>query len=1357
MTMHFIDLRRALDPGPSSILRTSLALLPPFAALGLQWLLWPAIHPYSWFLFYPAVYISSLIGGYSGGLLATTISTAFAWWFFVSPEQTFLKDEMKDFFAAAMFFSMGVLFTVFNGWLRKANRKTAEALKVARTANQELQQANLKIQQLYERTKEIDELKSQFFANVSHELRTPLALILGPVERLLASSETSGIPAGDLHVVQRNARTLQNYVDDLLDASKLDAGRMEIEYADTDLVRLVRYVTSHFETLAQDRNMVYTVVVPDELQAQVDPAKLRRVLLNLLSNAFKFTPQNGRIRLTLRPEAGRAILEVADSGPGIPVERREAAFERFRQLNGGATRRLGGTGLGLAIARDFVALHGGTLSVTDAPEGGALFVMNLPQVAPAGEVVKAIDAGALESEAVQQAVEALRSSRKEFHSTASKKDKSGLVLVVEDNPDMNRFICESLDDEFRIETAFNGEEGLNKALIVKPDLILSDMMMPGMSGEQLAHAIRAHKELDDTAIVILTARGDGALRVRMLREGTQDYLTKPFSIEELRARVSGLVARKTAESALRNSEEQFRQLVEQAPDGIFISDLNGRYTEVNGAGCRMLGYARDEIIGKTIEDLFSVAEVNRLRQAKEQLLRGASQIAEWSLRRKDGAYIPVEINGNILPDGRWQAFVRDISERKRIEHALQESQGDLNRAQAVAQIGSWQLDIRRDELRWSDESYRIFGVPKGTPMSYGTFLSAVHADDREYVDLKWTAAKNGAPYDIEHRIIVDGKVKWIRERAELEFDSNKAPLGGIGIMQDVTEIRLAHERLRQAAIVFNNTNDGIMLTDSAARIIAVNRAFETITGFQFEEIVGKTPRFQQSDRQGHEFFEQMWATLGQSGHWQGEIWNQRKNGEIYPAWENIDIVKDDLGHITNYISVSSDISVIKQAEERLNHLAHHDALTGLPNRLFYRVSLEKSLEQAKRHQRRLALLFLDLDRFKAINDTLGHAAGDRLLQEISARLRHCVRGEDLVARLGGDEFTVILEEISHVEDAAHLAEKIIDAVIQPITLEDKEMVVSTSIGVSLYPDDADNAEDLSKAADAAMYLAKEQGRNTFRFYTAEINTQAIERLSLENSLRRAINQGELILYYQPQIDVTSGATVGLEALIRWQHPERGLTLPQQFIAVAEESGLISTIGNWVMRQVCVQAHSWVAAGLQPPRIAINVSGRQILYDDVFELLHSALHDSGLQPGDVQIELELTETVLQSVQSMERNTDMLQRLRSIGVLIAIDDFGTGYSSLSRLKHLPIDTLKIDRLFVHNIPSDMNDKAITAAIVSMGHSLGLSVIAEGVETVDQLSFLREQGCDEVQGFLFGKPVPAEVMTRSLKKRTLSVARA
>ena len=1199
-------------------LRTILALSIPFAAWALQFLLWPVINPYAWFLFYPAVFISSWLGGRFSGLLASALATGLAWWFFVSPVHVFLKGEIKDYLAATLFFGMGVLFSVFNGRLRRANRQASQA-------NEELQNANIKITQLYEKAKEIDALKTQFFSNVSHELRTPLALILGPVSRMQAAVETRKF-SHELGVIERNARTLLGYVNDLLDLSRLEAGKMKAEYADADLARLVRFVASHFEVLAHEKNMAYTIDVPAALPAQVDPDKVRRMVINLLSNAFKFTPPGGTIRISLHADGGQAAIEVGDSGPGIPPDMREAAFERFRQLDGGPTRRHGGAGLGLSIARDFASLHGGTVEAASAPEGGALFIVRLPLRAPPGAAVSSA-AAAAEPETAQAAVDALRHLGEQAR--LNQAEKSGAVLVVEDNREMNWFICGSLAGEYRIETAFDGKEGLEKALAIKPDLILTDMMMPGMSGEELVHAVRLHAELDETAIVILTAKEDDELRIRMLREGAQDYLTKPFVVEELRARVGTQIARKVAMDALRQSEGRFRQLVEQAPEGIFVADRDGRYTEVNGAGCRMLGYRADELVGKTILDLIPPEDAERLRQA-QQHFESAVMTSEWSLRHKNGSYVPVEVSAKILADGRWQAFVRDITERKRAEASM-----------------------------------------------------------------------------------------------------------------------------RQAAIVFNSTKEGIMITDADTRIIAINQALEEMTGYGSAEAVGKTPRFLHSGRQDGAFYRQLWSVLESSGQWQGELWNRRKNGEIFPAWENISVVKDTAGRITHYVAVLSDISSIKAAEDKLSHLAHHDALTGLPNRLLYQLSLARSLEQAKRHKRRLALLFLDLDRFKMINDTLGHAAGDRLLQEVADRLRKCVRAEDLVARLGGDEFTVTLEEIAHVEDAAHLAEKIIEAVARPVIIDGSEVTTSTSIGIGLYPDDADNGEDLAKIADAAMYRAKERGRNTYQFSAADLNTHAMENLALETALRKALTAGELMVYYQQQVDIASGRTVGMEALLRWQHPVHGFLTPERFIAVAEESGLIGKIGDWVVRHVFAQARAWIAGGLQLPRISINVSGRQILHHDLFQLVQSAQQESGLQPQDVCIELEITETVLQSAQSMERNSQTLERLRSLGIRIALDDFGTGYSSLSRLKHLPIDTLKIDRAFVRNIPEDMNDKAITAAIVSMGHSLGLRVIAEGVETGDQLDFLRAHGCDEVQGYLLGRPLPATAIERLLPKKNGNAA--
>ena len=548
--------------------------------------------------------------------------------------------------------------------------------------------------------------------------------------------------------------------------------------------------------------------------------------------------------------------------------------------------------------------------------------------------------------------------------------------------------------------------------------------------------------------------------------------------------------------------------------------------------------------------------------------------------------------------------------------------------------------------------------------------------------------------------------------------------------------RDATEALRRAATVFDNTSEAILVTDAERNIVSVNRAYTAISGFTTEEVLGKNPRLQQSGRHDQAFYERLWHCLEHSGHWQGEIWNRRKNGEIYPSWENISVVKNEQGRIANYVSIFSDISAIKAAEEQLRQLAHCDSLTGLPNRLMFVNALPKTLKRAPRHQKKVALLFLDLDRFKLINDTLGHAAGDQLLREVAGRLQQCVRDEDLVARLGGDEFTIVLEEVNAPEDVSIVARKIVAALAEPIFIQQRKIVTSTSIGISIYPDDADNADDLAKAADAAMYRAKARGRNTFEFYTAQLTADALRHLAVEHDLRDALANQQFELYYQPQIELVTGRLAGVEALLRWRHPTQGMMLPSEFITIAEESGLIQPIGVWVMKEACKQAAAWLTAGIAPLRMAINISSRQLLHDHLLPSLTEAIHTAGLDPANVCVELEITEGILQAVES----APILQELKKLGVTIAIDDFGTGYSSLSRIKHLPIDTLKIDQGFIHNLPDDVDNTAITTAIISLAHNLGLTVIAEGIENEAQLSFLRSQGCAIGQGHLFSQAVPA-----------------
>lgn len=549
---------------PSRLPRLILGLLLPLAAFALQSIFWAGIKPFAWFLFFPAVFFSSWVSGLSGGVLATVISTLLAWWFFIPPEGSFGLEHPSTLGSIGLFVGMGVLFGYSQERIRKANRQTAEALAAARAANDQLQGANERITQLFEQTRELDQLKTQFFANVSHELRTPLALILGPLAKRLATGDLSAELRHDLEVVDRNARLLHRHVSDLLDVAKLEAGRMQMRYARADLARLARFVASHFEALAEEKGIHYTVEAPAALPAQVDAEKCQRALLNLLSNAFKFTPAGGAIRLTLAVADERAVIQVRDNGPGVPAALREAIFERFRQVEGGAERRFGGTGLGLTIVKEFVGLHGGTVEVTEAPGGGALFTVSLPLAAPADAAIQTTPAR-LDEATGRQMLDELRAPlcTPAPSATAVAAD-APLILVVEDNPDMTAFVAEALGRQFRVATAGDGEEGLVRALDLHPDLILSDVMMPRMSGDQMVEALRRHPEMESVPIVMLTAKADDELRVKMLQAGVQDYLNKPFSVEELLARVDGLIRerRRNQTELLRRNEELERRNAE---------------------------------------------------------------------------------------------------------------------------------------------------------------------------------------------------------------------------------------------------------------------------------------------------------------------------------------------------------------------------------------------------------------------------------------------------------------------------------------------------------------------------------------------------------------------------------------------------------------------------------------------------------------------------------------------------------------------------------------------------------------------------------------------------------------------------
>ncbi|WP_296653826.1 EAL domain-containing protein [Paraburkholderia sp.] len=547
----------------------------------------------------------------------------------------------------------------------------------------------------------------------------------------------------------------------------------------------------------------------------------------------------------------------------------------------------------------------------------------------------------------------------------------------------------------------------------------------------------------------------------------------------------------------------------------------------------------------------------------------------------------------------------------------------------------------------------------------------------------------------------------------------------------------ARFNLRMADLVFDSALEGIMVTDRHGKIERVNQAFTRLTGYSDEEVFGRSPSLLNSGHQDASFYQNMWHSLVTNGHWQGEIWNRRKSGELYLEYLTITSIHDTEGNISHYAGIFSDITQRRQNEERLRYLATHDVLTGLPNRALFEERLERAIIHASHSKSQVAVMYLDLDRFKLVNDTLGHHAGDEVLKTVAARLAAGVRDSDTVARLGGDEFAFVLEEFNDVRDVGRIAKSLLNSVGQAIDLNGHDIFTTPSIGISIYPDDGTEAEQLMMLADQAMYGAKNQGCNAFQFFESKMTSSAIAQLDLVGELHRALEQNEYCLFYQPQYDLSSGRVVGVEALLRWRHPHRGLLLPDKFISIVEQSALIVPLGRWVLQEACRQARNWLDAGLEFGRIAVNLSARQCHTDSFLTDLTRILSETALPPERLQLELLESTTM----NTREEIGVLLRELETRNVSVAIDDFGTGYSSLAYLKDLPVDTLKIDRSFLSGCDAHSADRAIIRAIVAMGRALDLEVVMEGVETQEQLAFLQDAGCHQGQGFLLARPAPAE----------------
>ena len=560
------------------------------------------------------------------------------------------------------------------------------------------------------------------------------------------------------------------------------------------------------------------------------------------------------------------------------------------------------------------------------------------------------------------------------------------------------------------------------------------------------------------------------------------------------------------------------------------------------------------------------------------------------------------------------------------------------------------------------------------------------------------------------------------------------------VIRDISVRKETEASLQLAAQVFENARDAILVLDRDFHLVSANQAFADITGFGTDTLIGQeVPGLRSGDHEPA-FYQQIWDYVDSQEHWEGEMWALRRNGEKFAAWLALTTIRDSQGQVSNYMAVLADITGRKRVDERTRHLAEHDFLTDLPNRVLFLDRLRLGLATARRQHTRLAVMFIDLDRFKEINDGHGHQVGDLVLKEVARRLSKCVRNVDTVSRMGGDEFVILLAGIGGVDQAAHVAANVLHAVSQPIDVEAQQVALSVSIGIAMYPGDGDGVEQLLRNADLAMYHAKQSGRNDFQFFSQAMNVHVIERVQMENSLRQALAHGEFVLEYQPEVAIDSGLVIGVEALLRWRHPERGLLLPDQFLTVAEECGLIVPIGEWVLREACAQAQRWREQGV-PVVVGVNLSTVQFFHDNLVACVDEALRSSGLPPQ--YLDLEITEAVI--MRGDAGTVATVGALHQRGVRLTIDDFGTGYSSLSFLRRYPLSKLKIDRSFVEDIERDPNDAAIIPAIIAVARSLKLRVIAEGVETEEQLRFLQQHGCDEYQGFYASMASPNPDLTR------------
>lgn len=1245
----------------------------------------------------------------------------------------------------------------------KSDRLEAEVLKRAnevKEANRLIKAREKELAELNDKLKELDRLKTEFFSNISHEFRTPLTLTLAPTEELLANYKTLEDEriAANLEMIHRNTLRLLKLVNNLLDFSRIEAGRAKASYEATDIASLTADLASNFSSASELSDVQLIVDCPPMNEwVDVDREMWEKIVLNLLSNAFKFTHQ-GSITISTHLEQDRVVLRVKDTGIGIPEEALPHLFERFYRVENAYGRSYEGTGIGLSLVKELVKLQGGSIDVESKLGEGTSFIIKIPL-----NRHKTIEHSLIEknnstnNHAKTYIAEAARwSSAQKSTIPLMAEATKGYVVVADDNADMREFIGRLLQNAgYTVSLAIDGLDAWEICQKKLPDLLISDVMMPRMNGFDLLKKIRSAEYTYTLPIILLSARAGNTDKAQGLTFGADDYLSKPFHSGELIARVDGAVKlgryRKQAHEQLLAQTNHIAKvggwsidvatMVEEWTDELLrIHDLPLNEPIQMNKGLEFYTKESRPIIQKAMKDAIALGKPYDLQ------LEIITAIGTHKWIRTVGS--PILVDGKVV---KVQGATQDITKQKMDQIELAHYTALLNTI----------LNSSPDAIFVKDLEGRYILFNEGASKLVGIASNEIIGKTDDFI---FTPKDAALIREIDRKIIADGKIIDHEENVttvfgeEKVFWATKGPIkiegdkvfGMFGISRDITERKQTEIKLLKYKTIFENIAEGVYSVDLQGKCTYINQAALYLLRFDENEILGRNPHsifhYKRENEKPYPFEEcpiNNAVKLGITKRLEENFIH--KDGSIFPVYVTIaPIIQEgiSIGSVITFEDITqqkADQHKIIIEKERFDHLAHYDELTELPNRL----SLNEFMELQFSEKIQLAFMFLDLDGFKEINDSYGHGFGDKLLIDVSTMLKEIFPQNSYIVRTGGDEFVIVLPCQKGNKNLIDITmEKISSMFNNPFSIDEKDIYVTASIGIAMYPEDAQSTEELLKCADAAMYNAKGLGKNTFSFYNSALTDQAMYRMTITTNLKKALSNHELVLYFQPQVDPHNGAIVGSEALLRWFSPQ-GAISPANFIPIAEESGLILEVGEFVLRESFKIAKKWANENLLQGRIAVNIAAHQFIHANFITLLEQILEETACQPE--WIELEITERSI--LLNPERVSVILEGLRAKGFHVSIDDFGTGYSSLSYLKNLPIDKLKIDISFIRNITNEPKNQTIVKTIIALARGLQIDVLAEGVESTDEMEFLRDNGVDSIQGYYYFKPTSTDAIEKLL----------